>query len=62
MPLKIKCFRCKATQEIDLKPEQVHPTKNDRYVANSQCPSCGRKLTTLIKKEEYNKILKPAEV
>lgn len=62
MVLQMNCFRCKKSYEVDLKEEHVHKTTNERYVANFTCATCGRKMTSLIKKEAYINILKPEAI
>jgi hypothetical protein len=59
MKISMNCFKCKQKYEVDIKSDDVHTTSNNRYVANVKCATCERKMTSLIKREQYNNILKP---
>ena len=69
MSANLTCFNCKEKSEIKLTKEQVYSTKNNRYFAKTTCPKvkpdgvvCGRVMTSLISKTQYEKILNPEPV
>lgn len=61
MKISLNCFKCKQKYEIEVTKGDVHQTSNNRYVTNVTCATCGRKMTSLIKKSDYENILNPVE-
>jgi DNA-directed RNA polymerase subunit N (RpoN/RPB10) len=68
MLIPLVCFNCKKNIDVDVSKENVRVTKNNRHVVNVTCPTlkddgkvCGRKITSLIGKTQYDNILKPLE-
>ena len=68
MKLDLTCFKCKTKVSIDVGQYDVRQTANGRHLVNISCPNvkpdgaaCGRKMTSLIKKEDYLNVTQQQE-
>jgi hypothetical protein len=58
--LSITCFKCKEKKSVNVSATDMTTTKLGRSLVHAACPTCGRKMTTLIT-NDLSKQLKEEE-